>query len=170
MRCIFSSLVWYLILWITDLTDLISILVCILLNTCIGTSMLDAILQNIFVGCQVDFMEFLWILKKIYSMGSWEFLEICVLGLMPPHPSPYPPTKNPKISLPIAYDYPPRATLEALAESSMETPLGRTESLCIAFPRASLDYPTCSSIACLLERLWRSYADELRCVLLGTSQ
>lgn len=39
--------------------------------------------------------------------------------------------------LPIAYDYPPMATLEALADSPIESLLGRTESLCIAFSEAS---------------------------------
>ena len=55
-----------------------------------------------------------------------------------PTPSSYSPTKNSKISPVIVYDYPPRAILEALAESPLESPLKRTESLYIAFSKASL--------------------------------
>jgi hypothetical protein len=89
--------------------------------------MLDDILQNIFVGCQGEFIEIL----EICSIGSVEFLKICFLCLMPPYPSSYPPTKNFKISPAIAYDYPSRAILGYPIESPTEDPRKRnTERFC----------------------------------------
>ena len=58
----------------------------------------------------------------------------------------------------IAYDYPPRATLEALAGNPIERTQSkrvRLRTCAIALygvSKAILDYPTCSPFACLLER------------------
>lgn len=72
---------------------------------------------------------------------------------MPPHPLLLPSHQEFQNIPTIAYDYPVGVTLEALAESPIETPLGRTESLYTAFSRAFLGYPTWNINKPTIERL-----------------